>query len=41
MKSTKPINIKDRAYYFYNDIIDIKTFESNMLKVGKKNVQKS
>ena len=21
-------NIKDRTYYFYNDIIDIKTFDS-------------
>ena len=36
MKSTKQINIKDRTYYFYNDIIDIKTFDSNMLKVNKK-----
>ena len=36
MKSTKQINIKDRTYYFYNDIIDIKTFDSNMLKVDKK-----
>ena len=29
-------NIKDRTYYFYNDIIDIKTFDSNNLKLGKK-----
>ena len=36
MKSTKQINIKDRTYYFYNDIIDIKTFDSNMSKVDKK-----
>ena len=36
MKSTKQINIKDRTYYFYNDIIGIKTFDSNMLKVDKK-----
>ena len=36
MKSTKQINIKDRTYYLYNDIIDIKTFDSNMLKVDKK-----
>ena len=35
MKSTKQVNIKD-TYYFYNDIIDIKTFDSNMLKVDKK-----
>ena len=36
MKSTKQINIKDRIYYFYNDIIDKRTFDSNMLKVDKK-----
>ena len=36
MKSTKQINIKDCTYYFYNDIIDIKNFDSNMLKVDKK-----
>ena len=36
MKSTKQINIKDHTYYFYNDIMDIKTFDSNMLKVDKK-----
>ena len=36
MKSTKQINIKDCTYYFCNDIIDIKTFDSNMLKVDKK-----
>ena len=35
MGSTKQVNIKNRTY-FYNDIIDIKTFDSNMLKVGKK-----
>ena len=36
MDSTKQINIKDRTFCFYNDIIDIKTFDSNMLKVDKK-----
>ena len=36
MGSTKEINIKDRTYYFYNDIIDLKTFDSNNLKVDKK-----
>ena len=36
MKSIKQINIKNRTYYFYNDIIDIKTFDSNMLKLDKK-----
>ena len=28
--------IKNRTYYFYNDIIDIETFDSNMLKLEKK-----
>ena len=28
--------IKNRTYYFYNDIIDIETFDSNMLKLDKK-----
>ena len=36
MGTIKKINIKNRTYYFYNDIIDIKTFDSNMLKLDKK-----
>ena len=36
METTKQINIKNQFYYFYNDIIDIKTFGSNMLKLDKK-----
>ena len=36
MGSTKEINIKNRTYNFYNDIIDLKTFDSNNLKVDKK-----
>ena len=36
MGSTKEINIKDRTYYFYNDIIDLKTFDSKNLKLDKK-----
>ena len=31
----KEINIKNRTYYFYNDIIDIKTFDSKNLKLDK------
>ena len=30
------MNIKNQTYYFYNDIIDRKTFNSNNLKLGKK-----
>ena len=36
MGKVKQIEIKNRAYYFYNDIINIKTFDSNFLKVDKK-----
>ena len=35
MGELKQINIKNRTYYFYNDIIDIKTFDSNNLKLDK------
>ena len=36
MGSIKEINIKYRTYYFYNDIIGIKTFDSKNLKLDKK-----
>ena len=36
METTKQINIKNPTYYFCNDIIDIETFDSNMLKLDKK-----
>ena len=36
MGPIKQINIKNQTYYFYNDIIDIETFDSNMLKLDKK-----
>ena len=36
MGSIKEINIRNRTYYFYNGIIDIKTFDSKNLKLGKK-----
>ena len=36
MGSIKQINIKNRTHYFYNDIIDIETFDSNNLKLDKK-----
>ena len=35
MGSIKEINIKERTYYFYNDIIDIETFDSKNLKLNK------
>ena len=36
MGEIKQINIKNRTYYFYNDIIDLENFESNLLKIDKK-----
>ena len=36
MGTTKKIDIKNRTYYFYNAIIDIEAFDSNMLKFDKK-----
>ena len=36
MGTIKQINIKNRTYYFYNDIIDIEMFDSSMLKLDKK-----
>ena len=32
----KQVNIKNRTYYFYNDIIDLVNFKSNLLKIDKK-----
>ena len=32
----KKIEIKNRTYYFYNEIINLKNFESNLLKIDKK-----
>ena len=32
----KQINIKNRTYYFYNDIIDLKDFDAGLLKIDKK-----
>ena len=36
MGEIKQINIKNRTYYFYNYIIDIKNFDAWLLKVDKK-----
>ena len=37
MVSTKEINIKHRTYYFFNDMINIKDLDPNLLKIDKKN----
>ena len=32
----KQIDVKNRTYYFYNDIIDLEIFDSSLLKLDKK-----
>ena len=34
--TTKQLNIKNRSYYFYSDLINILNFEANNLKLDKK-----
>ena len=36
MGEVKEINIKNRGYYFHDDMINIKNFHSNLLKIDKK-----
>ena len=36
MGKVKQIEIKNRTYYFYNDMINLKNFKSNLLKIDKK-----
>ena len=35
MDVIKQINIKNQTYYFYNDIMDLENFKSNLLKSYK------
>ena len=36
MVTTKQLNIKNKTYYFYDDLINLKDFDSNLLKLEKK-----
>ena len=36
MGNIKQIKIKNRKYYFFNDMINIKNFDSSLLKLDKK-----
>ena len=36
MGEVKGINIKNRTYYYFDDLIDIRNFHSNLLKIDKK-----
>ena len=33
---TKQLNIKNRTYYFWNDLINLKDFDRSLLKLDKK-----
>ena len=37
MGEIKQINIKNRTYYFYNDIINLDKFDGSKVKVDRKN----
>ena len=36
MGKVKELKIKNQTYYYFNVIIDIKDFQSNLLKIDKK-----
>ena len=36
MGNIKQINIKNRTYYFLNDMINVKDFDPSLIKIGKK-----
>ena len=36
MREVKQINIKNRTYYFYNDMIKIKNFKPKLLNIDRK-----
>ena len=40
MRNIKQINIKNHAYYFFNDMINIKDFDSSLIKKQTKNPTK-
>ena len=41
MGRTKQINIKNRTYFFYDDIIGLENFDAKLLKIDKKNHTKT
>ena len=40
MREVKQINIKNRTYYFYNDMINLKNVDLKLIKIDKKIIQK-
>ena len=39
MGIVKQIDIKNRTYYSYNDMVDIKKFDSNLLETDKNHIK--
>ena len=39
MGITKQLNIKNRSYYFYNDLINVKDFDPKLLQLDKKSFE--
>ena len=35
----KEINIKNRTYHFYDDMVNIKDFDSHLLKIDKRSLK--
>ena len=38
METIKEITIKNRTYYFYNDIINLDEFDESKIKIDKKDL---
>ena len=38
--TTKQLNIKNKTYYFYKDLINVSNFEPGNLKLHKKNMER-
>ena len=36
MGETEELNIKNQTYYLFDDMIDMRNFQSNLLKIDKK-----
>ena len=41
MGVVKQIDLKNRTYYFYNDMINIKNFDPILLKINKNHIKTS
>ena len=38
--ATKHLNIENKSYYFYNDLINLSNFSMNNLQLDKKNMER-